>query len=128
MDIKYSRKRCNLYILYRSGKTGKVKSVNYRDRDFKGYFLGMEETSGEYEEMRFKIIKDDSLLLYSDCLTESKNLNNDEYGIERLQESLGRAKGSAGDMLQAVLKDFFDFVGNVELTDDLTVILLKMTL
>jgi sigma-B regulation protein RsbU (phosphoserine phosphatase) len=72
--------------------------------------------------------KGDSLLLYTDGVTEVLNTSNNEFGQERLAEVL-RQNGNlrAPDMLQVLRQDMSLFGNNKPLVDDVTMIALKIS-
>ena len=65
--------------------------------------------------------------MFTDCLTESRNLAGDELGIELLQKILAKApEGTSAKQFLEYLIDIFEaFTEAVPLRDDLTVIVLK---
>lgn len=86
---------------------------------------------GASEEVRFEqrvipLEKDDSLLLYTDGLTESFNLDGEFFGEERLIEAI-RANlcSSASDLLDVVEKSLLNFVKDMPPADDLTMLVLR---
>lgn len=69
----------------------------------------------------------DVLLLYTDGLTEAFNTDMEEFGVERLAEFLQNAASlSASDMLQVVRQGIRAYAGGVPLSDDLTLVALKV--
>jgi len=114
--------------LLRKRGSGGAEIVNFADRDVKGLFLGAQGVEEPYEEMRFSISPGDMLFLYTDCLYEEKSRSGEQFGMDRLVAALADApSGSAQEALDSVLHRFHDFVGNKELRDDLTVIVLRKT-
>jgi sigma-B regulation protein RsbU (phosphoserine phosphatase) len=82
--------------------------------------------SGEYRSSTVKLEKGDSLFLYTDGLTETRNGSNIEYGEERLSALIARNHSlSAHDLLSASLQDLSSFRGSTPKIDDLTVMVLK---
>jgi sigma-B regulation protein RsbU (phosphoserine phosphatase) len=68
----------------------------------------------------------DSLLLYTDGLTESFNNEGDFYGEERLiQAVLSNECASAHDLMDVVEKSLLDFVRDMPPADDLTMLALR---
>ena len=68
----------------------------------------------------------DSLLLYTDGLTESFNAAGDFYGEERLLEAInGDCCTSASDLLDVVEKSLLNFVQDMPPADDLTMLVLR---
>jgi sigma-B regulation protein RsbU (phosphoserine phosphatase) len=64
----------------------------------------------------------ESLVLFTDGLSEARNGTQDEYGIERYVQLLSGMYGgsSAGDLVEATLTDLRGFAGTGRLNDDLT--------
>ncbi len=114
-------------LLYRSSKLGKVKEVIPKSREFKGHFLGVEAMESAFSMLSFSVDKEDMLLLYTDCLIESQNYKNEEFGVERLKLALQNIpeNSSSEQALNYVLKNFYTFVGSRGVTDDLTAILIR---
>jgi sigma-B regulation protein RsbU (phosphoserine phosphatase) len=70
----------------------------------------------------------DSLLLYTDGVTEVMNISNEEFGQERLAELVHQyADRPAPDLLQAVRQALSIFGGNQPLVDDVTMVALKVS-
>ena len=72
--------------------------------------------------------KGDSLLLYTDGLTEALNMNKEQFGHERLAELFVRNVNlTMPDILQVVRKTVNEFSDRVPLVDDATLIALKVS-
>ena len=70
----------------------------------------------------------DSLLLYTDGVTEVLNFSNEQFGQERLAELVHQhADRAAPDLLQAVRQAVSAFNGNRPLVDDVTMVALKIS-
>ncbi len=68
----------------------------------------------------------DSLLLYTDGVTEAFSPTGDEYGDERLRAWLAATPpdATAGDLLDGLVRDVAQFVEGAEASDDLTCLVL----
>ena len=70
----------------------------------------------------------DSLLLYTDGVTEVLNISNEQFGQERLAELVQQhADRPAPDLLQAVRQAVSTFGGNRPLVDDVTMVALRVS-
>lgn len=70
----------------------------------------------------------DSLLLYTDGVTEVLNISNEMFGQERLAELVQQyADRPAPDLLQGVRHALSTFGGNQPLADDVTMVALKVS-
>ncbi len=90
-----------------------------------GVALGASEDS-HMTERTIQLAQGESLLLYTDGLTEAFNLEGDMFGEERLLRALGwQASASADDMIKAVESALDDFAGNAPPSDDLTMLAVR---
>ncbi len=112
-------------LLMKRADGGQVRTVNRKDRDFRGMVLGVPEIRHKYTTMKFTVSRGDMLLLYSDCLIEQKNRDKEEYGMDRLVKTFQAApKKNAGEVLEYIIESFHAFRGDEPMADDLTVIVL----
>jgi phosphoserine phosphatase RsbU/P len=72
--------------------------------------------------------RDDCLVLYTDGVTETLNAEGDEFGLDRMMQSV---RASANDGAQAVVRkiieDVRNFTGSVPQNDDITLIAIRKT-
>jgi sigma-B regulation protein RsbU (phosphoserine phosphatase) len=72
--------------------------------------------------------RDDCFVLYTDGVTETLNSDGDEFGVDRLMQSV---RASASDGAQAIVKkiieDVREFTGSVPQNDDMTLIAIRKT-
>jgi sigma-B regulation protein RsbU (phosphoserine phosphatase) len=74
------------------------------------------------------LAKGDSLLLYTDGLTEALNMNREQFGHERLAELFARNTNlTMPDILHLVRQTVDEFSDRVPLVDDATLIALKIS-
>ncbi|MEN9887335.1 MAG: hypothetical protein RL758_1913 [Pseudomonadota bacterium] len=80
-----------------------------------------------YKPQQFQLSPGDTLLLFTDGITEAMNLHNEAYGDERLARALSRAApgGAPQELMAQVSSDVREFVGPAESSDDLTLMLLQ---
>ena len=75
----------------------------------------------EYELSSINLLKGDSLILYTDGLTEA-SINEIEYGEERLKQLLEKSIGlHAKSLLNSIINDQKSFIKDSPLFDDVTV-------
>jgi phosphoserine phosphatase RsbU/P len=72
--------------------------------------------------------RNDCLVLYTDGVTETLNSDGDEFGVDRMMQSV---RDSANDGAQAIVKkiieDVREFTGSVPQNDDMTLIAIRKT-
>jgi serine phosphatase RsbU (regulator of sigma subunit)/putative methionine-R-sulfoxide reductase with GAF domain len=89
--------------------------------------IALGVVTGEPVEQRtIKFEPGDSLLFYTDGLTESFNNDGEFFGEERLLEAIqGSQHASASELLDVVEKSLLHFVQDVPLADDMTMLVLR---
>ncbi|MBI3183234.1 MAG: response regulator [Myxococcales bacterium] len=90
------------------------------------------DRQAKYTEQKISLSPGDSVLIYSDGVTEAENAQNQQYGARRLAQSLARmvASGKVPEALflrDGVLQDLFKFTGDMPLKDDVTAVVLQRT-
>ena len=82
-----------------------------------------------YQPARVQLEPGDTLVLYSDGLSEAMNEYGEEFTEERLSQLLIDLRGhSANDMINSILAALARFVGNAPANDDVTVVVARRTL
>jgi len=72
--------------------------------------------------------RDDCLLLYTDGVTETLNAEEDEFGVDRMMQSVrDSATNGAQAIVRKIIEDVRDFTGSVPQNDDITVIAIRKT-
>jgi len=93
--------------------------------DSTGLPLGLFNDA-EYTSCRKTLAADDTLLVYSDGLSEASNAASEQYGVERLSQALGRHGALVPDRLVAALVANWDgFRSSAPRTDDWTVMAVR---
>ena len=114
-------------LLFRNNIDNSVKIIGSKNLDFRGTILGIGILSKNFESIKFKAEKNDSLLLFSDCYVDAANKQGKRYEIERIIQTFQNCpnNASAKEMLDFLMNDFNQFVSDSKLPDDLTILLLK---
>ncbi len=90
-----------------------------------GVALGAAEGM-RYEQRVISLMPGDSVLFYTDGLTEAYNADGDFYGEARLEEALkANHCSSAHELIDIVEKSLLDFVQDLPPADDLTLLVLR---
>ncbi|MGL5831268.1 MAG: SpoIIE family protein phosphatase [Candidatus Altimarinota bacterium] len=93
-----------------------------------GIALGMvADNSKIVKEKEIGLNPGDIIVLYSDGVTEAKNMQGEMFGLKRLVEiiELYASQGDAQDLVQNIAKDFSHFVEEHVQEDDITLIALR---
>jgi sigma-B regulation protein RsbU (phosphoserine phosphatase) len=80
----------------------------------------------EYESATITLAQGESVVIYSDGVSEANNLSEDEFGMDRLKEVIRAniAKSASGirDKIESALSDF---TGTAPANDDITIVIVK---
>ncbi len=72
--------------------------------------------------------RDDCLVLYTDGVTEALDANGDEYGPDRMIQSVRESAGNgAAAVITRMIDDLRNFVGSQPQNDDITLIVIRKT-
>ncbi|MBO4667442.1 MAG: SpoIIE family protein phosphatase [Bacilli bacterium] len=90
-----------------------------------GFLLGAVSTI-EYTNQQTKLSKGDMIMLYTDGITEARNLSGEFFGEERLLNCFNNIKFDSMIELHHNIKDSIEeFVGDAIQTDDITFMTIK---
>jgi sigma-B regulation protein RsbU (phosphoserine phosphatase) len=90
-----------------------------------GTVVGLFPTA-RYEERSVKLCPDDILIGYTDGISEPENAYGEEYGIERLSESVLRNRAcEPSEIVAKVMEAVKQWSHSPELPDDMTVLIAK---
>lgn len=90
-----------------------------------GLALGMD-VNAIYRQQKSRLATGDFILLYSDGITEAPDEQQQEFGVERLEEVLRTHGGdSAEDVLSAIEDAVKAHAGNTSALDDITLLIIK---
>ena len=101
-------------FLIRGGKAEKLI-------DPPNFILGRKKRA-EYKEHRITLQPGDVLFLYTDGVTEAVGADKKMFGESRLQDLLSGAGEDAGGIIETVDSEIRKFVGDVERSDDITMV------
>lgn len=112
-------------LLHRIGTDNAIALAPERSKLQCG-MIGIAGLDVHFQTVEFGMNENDSMLFYTDGITEAQNLSGQDYGLHRLKYSFAHAEsGSAEKKLASVLRDFMIFVDDAPLKDDITIIVLK---
>ena len=87
-----------------------------------GIILGIDETAN-YDSFEYDLKPGDTVLLYTDGVTEAANQDREFFSEERLLASLSNAnKINVSDLIRSVRKEVSDFTGEANQSDDITLL------
>lgn len=105
-------------LIFQHGKCEKIPLA--------GFPVGMFDES-TYDEMRLVLAPGDTLVLYSDGVTDVQNAEGQFYGWQKLRDAVvANAQLSAAEIADALLVDVDHFSGGAHPFDDRTLVVLKV--
>ncbi len=124
--IEYSN-AAHTEIVYKSSKRPRALELRPPGVDeYRGLPMGRTGIESEYKSIRFKVQPGDSVLVYTDGISEARNVDRQDFGLEGITSALSSApEGSAQGMLDYIMQEWRFFTSGTKLADDVTAILIK---
>ena len=95
--------------------------------DLGGMILGVMKTTTPYEEGFAQCRAGDTLVLFTDGVSEAMSTRQEEYGEERLERAIrGAIPGTAQEILDAIHRDVLLHTQGAPQSDDITMMVLKI--
>ena len=118
-EIKYCNAGHNPPYLQK--KSGKVEQLSTATDTIVGAFADLN-----FHEETLQLEHGDTLVMYTDGVTEAMNTGHDQYGEERFADALERTAGkNCKEIIEEVKKNVAEFVGEADQSDDLTIMAIK---
>lgn len=113
-----------LPIIYHAA-TDTCEYLNCNINDIQGA-IGLADLNFDFKTLEINLEKHDRIILYTDGVTEAKNILNYEYGKERFLASAQNHRNLAPkDQITAIVADINQFMGKTPRTDDISIIVLE---
>ena len=111
-------------ILYKA-KSHKLEIIKRGDAMESG-IIGISGFPVTFECVSVPIEKGDTMLLYTDGVTETMNRNREEFGVERLKRTfLKGADLKLEEQIQNIVEEAKTFANRTKIADDITLVILK---
>lgn len=108
-------------VVRREGELQRIDTIDL------GFPIGLDEEITQFISKIYMELKpEDGIVLYTDGITEACNIDNQQYGLNRLCEVIRcHWCNSAHQIQNAVIEDLKEFIGNQKQFDDITLLILK---
>lgn len=108
-------------VVRREGELQRIDTIDL------GFPIGLDEEITQFISKIYMELKpEDGIVLYTDGITEACNIDNQQYGLNRLCEVIRcHWYNSAHQIQNAVIEDLKEFIGNQKQFDDITLLILK---
>lgn len=119
-EITYVNAGHNPPLLIRDNK------ITYLDKG--GMLLGVMKSFMPYESETVQLQRDDILVMFTDGVTEAKNINDEEFSDQKLENILiQKTFPSSDEILNEVKRSIDEFVAGEPQSDDITMITIRVT-
>ena len=123
--LSYSSAGHEFILVYRNGsEKGKPKVETIISG---GFLLGVWEDIEEFlDEKVLTLSPEDKVVLYTDGVTEARNIDNEFFSIERLTQTIEKnGFKPADELLDSIKEEVYNFIGKREQHDDITLVVME---
>jgi serine phosphatase RsbU (regulator of sigma subunit) len=119
--VRISGQHEEILIIRRGGMVQKIDTMEL------GFPIGLEvEISHFVAYADLQLLPGDIIVLYTDGITEAENASGELYGLKGLTQVVkDNWQKSAEEIKQAVIDDLWQYIGDRNLLDDITLVVLK---
>jgi len=120
-EIKLSGQHDSPIVVRVGGKVELVDTMNL------GFPIGLDDEIADFiNQTTIQLAEGDGVVLYTDGITEAENEAGEMYGVQRLCEVVSQYWScSAEEIKDAVIADVEDYIGEAEIFNDITLVILK---
>ena len=92
-----------------------------------GFPIALDDEIADFiDQALIELHPGDSIVLYTDGIPEAENMDNEQYGLERLCDVISQNwDKSAAALQQTIIDDVRQFIGQQKVFDDITLVVLK---
>ncbi|NEQ42988.1 MAG: SpoIIE family protein phosphatase [Leptolyngbya sp. SIOISBB] len=103
---------------------GRVESI---DTTYLGFPIGLEKNIKEFiDQKQLNLSSGDIVALYTDGVIEAENDQGKPYGVQRLRETVCSNRSHSSQLIiEKVIEDVKSHIGNSQVLDDMTLLILK---
>lgn len=111
----------NLLVCRKDGKMERIETVDL------GFYVGLlPDIEDNLKSRKFTLNPGDTLVLYSDGITEGMNQQNEQFGLERLEKCIQKYHHqSAERIVFKIIRDVYNFIEESPVFDDITTLVIK---
>jgi len=120
-EVKLSGQHEEMIVVRRDGTVELVDTIDL------GFPIGLDDDIAEFiDQTTVQLQPGDGVVLYTDGITEAENTDDEQYGLERLCEVVSQHWAQAAEAIkEAVIADVRGHIGEQEVYDDITLLVLK---
>jgi phosphoserine phosphatase RsbU/P len=108
-------------LVRKNGDTQRIDTLDL------GFPIGLELDIVKFvAQLHIQLESGDTVVLYTDGVTEAENIKKEHYGLERLCEIVQKNSCSSADCIrQEIIASLRSHIGNHQIFDDITLVVLK---
>ncbi len=96
------------------------------DLDAEGMILGVKKGVA-FEEKSIRLLEGDMMVLYTDGITETRDVSGELFGSERLCRVVQERRGAPPEVvIDGVLEELRAFSGTESFQDDISLVVMKV--
>lgn len=120
-QLSISGQHEEILVVHSGGKIERIETIDL------GLPIGLDhEISHFIDQICVQLNTGDGVVLYTDGITEAKDMSKNFYGVEKLCEVVSEMwSKSAQEIQEAVIKDVYQHIGTEKIFDDITLLILK---
>jgi CHASE2 domain-containing sensor protein len=109
-------------IVVRAG--GIIERIDTMDL---GFPIALDDDIADFiDRALIELNPGDSIVLYTDGIPEAENMENEQYGLERLCDVIRQNWDKSAEVIKdAIINDVRQFIGKQKVFDDITLVVLK---
>jgi len=120
-ELKLSGQHEEMIVVRKDGTVELVDTIDL------GFPIGLDDDIADFiDQTTVQLQPGDGVVLYTDGITEAENTDGEQYGLERLCEVVSQHwVQSAEAIKEAVIADVRQHIGEQEVYDDITLVVMK---
>jgi len=120
-ELKLSGQHEEMIVVRRDGKVELVDTIDL------GFPIGLDDDIADFiDQTTVQLQPGDGVVLYTDGITEAEDTDDDQYGLERLCEVVSQHWAQSAEAIKkAVIAEVRKHIGEQEVYDDITLVVLK---
>jgi len=120
-ELKLSGQHEEMIVVRKDGTVELIDTIDL------GFPIGLDDNIADFiDQTTVQLHPGDGVVLYTDGITEAENSDGEQYSLERLCEVVSQHwSQSAETIKEAVIADVQQHIGEQEVYDDITLVVLK---
>ena len=119
--IKVSGQHEEVIVIRHSGEIEQIDTLDL------GFPIGLDEEIADFiHQTEITLNSGDLVVLYTDGITEAENIDQEQYGLERLCQFIQNNRHFPVEQIkQKIIEDLQQYIGQQKVFDDITLVILR---